>query len=109
MKTITVLPTGEIQFLGDVCPVDLPLVNPIRRRVSLIQPAHNVWKRIVFLLVRRCFGDRGRGAAWSRRWRGPWRATILATGQSAVFETREECVAWELTTISENDSMAPLD
>ncbi len=96
MKTITILPDGQVQFLGDACPLDLPLVDPIRRRVSKIQPAHNVWKRIAFLLVRRCFGELGRAADWTRTWSGSWRATILATGQSAVFESRAEAIAWEI-------------
>lgn len=107
MKTITILTDGRVEFLGDTCPLDLPLVNPIRQRVSTIQP-HNVWKRIAFLIVRRCFGERGRVADWTRRWAGPWRVTILATGQSAVFEKRAEAIAWELTTLSESDSIAPL-
>lgn len=95
MKTIFIEPDGSVSFLGDECPVDLPLGNPIRKRVSVIQPAHNVWKRIAFKILRTVFAEQGRVSDWTRTWQCEWRATILATGQSAVFENRQAAVDWE--------------
>jgi len=98
MKTIFIEPDGSVSFLGDVCPLDLPLANPIRRRASNIRPVR-FWKRMAFVLCRLVAGERGRAADWTRTWSGPWRATILATGQGAVFERRSEAVAWEIGVI----------
>jgi hypothetical protein len=99
VKTITILPSGEIEFLGDTCPIDLPLANPVRRRVSTIQPTV-WWKRTAFLFLRRVCGERGRVAAFTRRWKGPWKAVILATGESAMFDSRQAAIDWEYEVLS---------
>lgn len=99
MKSITIRPDGTVEFLGDVCPVDLPLANRRRRRVSTIQPV-SVLKRAAFRILRRVAGDTGRIAAWTRTWTGPWRATILATGQSEVFLDRQAAINWEYEVIN---------
>ena len=95
MKTITINADGSVEFVGDTCPLDLPLANPVRRRVSNILPI-NYWKRMAFLLLRTVFGEQGRVAAYTRRWSGPWRVTMLATGQTEVFQHRAEAISWEL-------------
>jgi hypothetical protein len=100
MKTITILPSGEIEFLGDTCPLDLPLANPVRRRVSTIQPLCTL-KRLAFLFLRRVCGEQGRAAAYTRRWSGPWRCTMLATGQTEVFQERSEAIAWEINLLNQ--------
>ncbi len=97
--TITILTNGDIQFLGDVCPLDLPLGKAVRRRVSTIRPTRT-WRLIVFLILRRVCGEQGRVAAWTRTWTGPWRCRILKTGETAVFETRAEAIGWEIETIN---------
>ena len=102
MKTIIIIPGGDVQFLGDICPVDLPLVKLKRIRVSTIQPL-TAPKRCLFRLIRFLFGDQGRIAAWTRRWVGPWKAVILATGQSAVFENRDQAVMWEMRCLESED------
>ena len=99
MKTITILPSGEVQFLGE-CPVDLPLMNAVRRRVSTICPVR-VDKRLAFRALRTVFGDEGRVAAFTRKWKGTWRATILATGQTQTFNTRARAVAWEIGVLEQ--------
>ncbi len=99
MKMITVLPDGQVQFLGDVPPVDLPLGKIRRRRVSTIRPT-NVWKRIAFLFLRYVCSDSGRVAAFTRTWTGPWRVRILATGETAVFDKRSDAAGWEIETIN---------
>lgn len=85
---------GQIEWLGKL-PIDLPLDGtPTKRRVSTILPVNPV-KRAFFRLIRQVAGDDGRPAAWTRTWAGPWRATILATGQSAVFDNRQAAIDWE--------------
>ncbi len=97
MKTelINVAEDGSIEWIGDKCPLDLPLGKIRRRRVSTIRPAHN-GKRMVFQILRTVFGEQGRVAAFTRRWNGPWIATILSTGETAVFENRQAAIDWEL-------------
>lgn len=99
MRTITILPNGDVEFLGDVPPVDLPLGQIRRRRVSRIVPT-NPALRWAFFGLRLAFGERGRIAAWTRTWKCQWRCVILATGQSAVFEYRSEAIEWELETLN---------
>lgn len=41
------------------------------RRGGRVVPA-SFLKRALFCALRRLFGDGGRVAAWTRRWRGPW-------------------------------------
>jgi hypothetical protein len=95
VNSITINPDGTVEFLGDTCPVDLPLSNPIKRRVSTIQPL-NAWKRRAFLFLRYVCSDRGRVAAYTRTWSGPWTAVILATGQTYTAQSRADCIAWEI-------------
>ncbi len=96
--TVTVLPNGDVQFLGEDL-FDLPLGKIRRRRLSTIRPTC-VWKLIAFLYLRRVCGEQGRVAAFTRKWKGPWRATILATGEAAVFEKRSDAIGWEIETIN---------
>ena len=55
---------------------------------------------MAFKFLRRIFGEAGRVADWTRTWAGPWRCVILATGQSAVFESREEAICWEIEVLT---------
>lgn len=90
---------GTVTYMGDL-PFELPLTNQSRRRVSVIQPS-NLLKRRMFLFLRCVAGETGRVAAWTRTWAGPWRAVILATGQSATFNTRAEAITWEIQTLDD--------
>jgi hypothetical protein len=98
VRTITILPSGEVEFLGDACPVDLPLANPIKRRASRIEPTR-FWKRKSFQALRLVAGESGRVASFTRTWAGSWTAVILATGQTATFNTRAEAIAWEISVL----------
>lgn len=99
MKSITLLPDGTVEFLGDDPGIDLPLANAVRRRVSTIRPVRFL-KGLAFRILRTVFGDTGRAAAFTRKWKGPWRATILATGQSAVFLDRQAAIDWEYEVLT---------
>lgn len=98
MRTITLHAEGTVSHIGDL-PIDLPLLNPVRLRVSIIQPT-SFWRRKAFRLLRTVFGDAGRVAAFTRTWQCEWTATILATGETYTADSRAECVAWELETLN---------
>lgn len=94
---LVIKPNGDLQWIGEL-PIDIPFKTIRRRRVSTIQPVNRL-KRFAFLLARRCFGEQGRVAAFTRRWSGPWRCVILATGQTETFQHRADAIRWELETI----------
>lgn len=89
---------GRIEFIGDTCPLNLPLGKIRRRRLSTIRPERFA-KRLAFLFCRLA-GDRGRVAQWTRTWAGPWRCRILSTGQTEVFDLRQAAVDWEMEIVS---------
>ena len=97
--TLTIDPTGNASYLGEVA-VDLSELGPVtRRRVSHILPVNPI-KRGAFRALRLVFGERGRVAAWTRRWRGPWRAEIIATGQRRYHMSRRVLIAWEQAVLT---------
>jgi len=99
-EIITISEDGKsVEFIEGQSSLDLPLGNGTRRRLSHIRP-EKFWKKAAFILLRRAFGDRGNMAYWTRTWRGPWRATIISTGQTEVFETREEAIQFELEILN---------
>ncbi len=98
-RTIILKHNGEIKFVGSP-PFDLPLKNIRKKRVSTITPMFTP-KAQAFWLLRKIFGEDGRVAAWTRRWRGPWRVRILATGDWSVFDLRDDAVRWELEKLNE--------
>ena len=98
MTTITIRTDGIVEHVGAL-PIELPLTNVKRRRVSHIVPL-NPLLRLAFRGLRLAFGEQGRAAAWTRRWPGAWRATIIATGQTYINTSRAECIEWELDTLS---------
>lgn len=92
--TVTVLPNGDVQFIGEDI-FDLPLGKIRRRRLSTIQP-NVVWRKAAFLLLRTVFGDRGRVAAFTRKWNCEWEVRLI--GRPGTFRSmdRSACVAWEM-------------
>jgi hypothetical protein len=95
---VTIHPDGQVEYIGTL-PIDLPLENPVKRRVSHIIPVR--WhKRIAFRILRMIFGESGKAAAWTRRWTGPWLAIIIATHQTKTFNTRAEAITWELSILN---------
>lgn len=104
MKTkteiITISEDGRsVEFIEGQSSLDLPVENGKRRRLSHIRP-EKPWKKAAFILLRKVFGDTGNVAFWTRKWKGPWRATIISTGQTEVFQTRDEAIAWELEILN---------
>lgn len=70
-----------------------------KRRVSTITPMFAP-KKQVFWLLRKIFGEQGRVAEFTRRWRGPWIVKIIATGEWSVFTRRESAIEWELMMLN---------
>lgn len=62
----------------------------IGRIVPLFYP-----KRMLFNLLRRCFGERGRVAAFTRRWKCTWKVEMIRCGAWSVFEKRCSAEVWE--------------
>jgi hypothetical protein len=77
-----------------------------RTRASRIEPVSLV-KRLCFRALRRLGGDRGRIAAWTRRWQGPWRATLLSTGATFTHPQRSECIRWEIQQLTNHSYASP--
>ena len=69
----------------------LPLVAKLGgqvERISHIEPTG--WsQRWLFHRIRGCFGDDGRMAAWTRRWRCLWRVNFAPTGGDLCFANRD--------------------
>lgn len=95
---VSIGPDGTISCVGgDELPLQA-LGRVSKRRVSRVLPTHPA-KRFAFRVLRAIVPDDSRVAAWTRSWRGPWEATILATGQSHVSMSRKTCIEWEIKTI----------
>lgn len=92
--TLNFHPDGSVTTLNTPALPLAELGTVSLTRYSRILPLHPV-KRAAFQALRRLFGDQGRTAAWTRTWRGPWRAVILGTGAVFVSYDRAECLAWE--------------
>jgi hypothetical protein len=96
--TITIETDGRVSFIGNL-PFEMPLLDPVKTRVSRIEPeSRRKW--IAFRSLRTVFGDRGRAADWTRTWAGPWIVRILATGQTQTFNIRAEAIAWEIAVLN---------
>jgi hypothetical protein len=93
---------GAITTIGDPLPEIASLGTVQRKRISHIRPVDQP-KRALFILLRRLFGDRGRVAAWTRTWEGPWEVQFIHQPEwrCAVFFDRNNAVDWELTMAEE--------
>lgn len=96
MNTYFIRENGAVECLGD----DVLDLGPVRsvRRASRILPLHPV-KRVAFRLLRVTFGDRGRVAAWSRKWRGPW-LTLIPGRSPFIARSRRVCIDHEQKVLS---------
>ena len=92
---ITFFPDGTARTIDTI---PFPIGKESRIRVSKILPV-NPAKRMAFILLRRVFGEDGIMAAWTRKWHGPWEATILETKETFNHPQRQECLEWERNKI----------
>lgn len=89
---------------GDICCVgdDLLSLGPVeQQRASHILPVNPV-KRAAFRLLRLMFGERGKVAAWTRTWRGPWQGIIIGSKRSFIHPSRRVVLAWERDVLERN-------
>lgn len=76
---------------------------PVHGDVMALARGGYVWphpclKRLAFRFLRRCFGNRGKVAAWTRTWRGPWIVIRADNGQRlpGTFATHGDAVQAEI-------------
>lgn len=89
---------------GEITTIDTPELRQIaaalgtvrQERVSHIWPV-NKTKRAAFRLLRRWFGETGRIAAWTRKWKGPWQVRWVSNPSRVVYshKRRSQCLYWE--------------
>ena len=76
-------------------------LGPIQavRRGGRVVPVNPI-RRTAFRLLRWLFGDRGRVAAWTRTWSGPW-LVVVPTGALGPFADRDAAVQAEVEYLLE--------
>lgn len=71
--------------------------GPVTRiRASHILPVNRL-KRLAFRCLRWTFGERGRIAAWTRSWSGPWQVRWAHDlgAVAYIHPSRRACLDWE--------------
>lgn len=83
---------GTIQWLT---PPPFTIPGPrFKKRFSTITPVNPVL-HFAFWILRLCFGEKGRVAAWTRRWRVLWRMKVLSTGYTELGRDRAALIERE--------------
>lgn len=97
---IHIEPGGRAWTLGDM-PDGLCIGGDVTvTRASHILPVHPI-KRLAFKTLRSLFGERGRVAAYTRSWVGPWESIIINTNKRFSHPSRRVCLDWERRQIEE--------
>jgi hypothetical protein len=94
--TLIIRRDGRIEFLAPP-PFPLKLDRVKRERFSEIVPLDPV-KRVAFRVLRKLFGERGKVAAWTRRWLCIWTGHILIgphRGEEFISPFRQAVLDWE--------------
>lgn len=107
MNVTVYFPGGKVRKLAT--DKDRARLGAAVRRASRVEP-QSFWLRLLFLSLRRWFGDNGRVAAWTRTWPCRWRARMLLLDRPILgpFKTRQEALevenAWLITHwVAEDD------
>lgn len=94
---IVLCPDGKGFIEGDI-PLAFPqLTTGKLRRATHILPM-SFFLRSLFILLRRLFGDNGRVAAWTRRWRCNWLVDFSPLGRDqrhGPFRSYADAVEYE--------------
>ena len=99
---ITIEPDGRMVTFGDAPELE-SLGTVKRQRVSHILPVH-ADKQIAFRILRILFGERGRVAAWTRTWCGPWIVLMVNSRKVFAHPSRAVCIQWERRELDESES-----
>ena len=104
--TVVLSPAGRVTVVAHRyfhAPVLALLARHLGEIVEVRLPA-SPSKRAAFRLLRRLFGDRGRVAAWTRTWPGPWLVQMSPTGDVlGPFANRDAAVRAEVRYLEETN------
>lgn len=94
------LRTNTIEFIAPELQPLTRLGHHTRERASHVLPVHLV-PRLTFCALRKLFGESGRIAAWTRRWKCPWFVDLAPSGGPTLgpFPVRSEAIAAEIDWI----------
>jgi hypothetical protein len=87
---------GALEWLNPP-PFPIPIEGQKRERYSEILPL-DPWQRLVFVALRKLFGEDGKVAAWTRTWLCVWIGRILLgphKGEEFISPFRAAIVQWE--------------
>lgn len=97
MKTITLYVTeSEVSTVGEMPPVIIGLGQPTKERASHVVPLRP-HTRAIFYWLRNHLGSLG--TRLSRHLPGPWKATIIETGEIFISHSRQRCIQWEVNEL----------
>lgn len=98
-STLRFDPDGGARCVASRVPIALVAIGHVTtHRASRVEPVSPVL-RAAFRALRRAFGDAGRVASWTRRWRCAWRVDLRPSGGPVLAETwrdRSAAIAAEL-------------
>jgi hypothetical protein len=106
MVTLKIRPNGQVEAIRSAEAEALTAgLGPGRlERVSRVEPVEVV-RRLLFLAIRRLVSNQSRLAAWTRTWRGPWRARLLVGSRPILgpYEERAEAIRAEVRWLEAQD------
>ena len=79
--------------LKEIAPEIYQEVKHTKKRVSHILPANKL-KRMIFKTLRRIFGEEGKVADWTRKWKGEW-IVVIDNEVKGKFKNRQEAIEFE--------------
>lgn len=98
---IAIQTNGNARYVDPAAESLIDQKSAARRRQSRVEPQDRIL-RVFFRAIRFLCGDRGRIAAWTRRWRCLWMARIFGGPTAGPFADRAEAIEWEISWIEEN-------
>ena len=97
MRIVVVVEKDKVLTVGEAAEIFGTVVE--KRRLSRILPK-NPLLRTLFLLLRSAFGDEGRVADWTRRWKCRWVLVFLGE-VVGEFGDRKEALRRELELLAD--------
>lgn len=101
---VRILPDGTVQHL-DHAGIDIPLGPASYRRASHVEPCNRIL-RWAFHLLRDNFGEKGRVAAFTRKWPCRWRVDLRPSGGPILeqtFRKRDVAITAEIEWLFANN------
>jgi len=104
MRTVITFETdGSLTIIGDSPAVLGEEYAGSSRRASHVEPT-GLMLRWAFHLLRAAFGETGRVAGWTRRWKCPWRVNLAPSGGPILgpYGDRAQAISEEVDWLAEN-------